>query len=369
MRFFFILLISAALPVLGGCSNLGYYAHSLGGQYEVLSKRRPIDEVIRDPDTEPALREKLHAVLAIRRFASEALALPDNDSYRSYTDLGRPYVVWNVFATPEFSLEPVQWCFPLLGCVVYRGYFSEDQARAFARRLAAEGKDTYVAGIAAYSTLGWFDDPVLNTVLNRPLPDVAGLIFHELAHQRLYIKNDTAFNESFAMTVELEGTRRWLQATAAANQYAAYRERKRRREQFVQLLLRYRERLKTLYASTSDTAVLRAKKAAAFAELRRDYARLKREQWGGYAGYDRWFAQELNNAHLVSVGTYHRYVPAFQALLRRKDGDFQAYYEAAEALGEMEPAARRRALARLERAAEAKETPAGVAQPRRAKRR
>jgi len=201
-------LLLLVLLLLGGCTTLSYYRQSVSGQWELWEKRRPIDEVIAAPDTPSALRKKLQSVLAMRDFASAELALPDNDSYRSYADLQRPFVVWNVFAAKPFAMTLKRWCFPFAGCVGYRGYFSQTEAQKFADEQAAAGLEVYVGGVAAYSTLGWFDDPMLNTVLNRSPARIAGLVFHELAHQQLYIKGDTAFNEAFATTVELGGVRR-----------------------------------------------------------------------------------------------------------------------------------------------------------------
>src|SRR5690606_32875324 len=241
----------AALLVLPavGCSSLGYYGQAISGQFEVYRKSRPVAEVIADPATDPRLRAKLADVQRVREFASRELGLPDNDSYRVYADLGRRYVLWNVFATPELSLEPLTWCFPVSGCVAYRGYFSREAAEAYAEKLRAAGYDVHVGGGTAYSTLGWFSDPLLNTMIHRPLPEIAGLLFHELAHQRLYVRGDTAFSESFAMTVELEGVRRWLEANGEADEYARYARTLERRQQFTQLVLRYRDRLEALYAA------------------------------------------------------------------------------------------------------------------------
>jgi predicted aminopeptidase len=328
-----------------GCAKLGYYAQALNGQLQILSKRQPIDTLLGDPSTDPKLRVQLTNVLDMRAFASEALALPDNKSYRTYVDLERRYAVWNVFAAPELSLEPEVWCYPFLGCVSYRGYFSEQRAQKFADTLAQKNYDVYVAGIAAYSTLGWFHDPVLSTFLRRPEADVAGLIFHELAHQRVYLKGDTTFNESFAVALEREGVRRWLTRNGAAPmQFERYLARKKQREQYIELVLQYRERLQRLYASKKSDEKKRTAKARIFEGLKEAYRALKRS-WGGYSGYDRWFARNLNNAHLVPIGLYHQYVPAFQALLAEHNGDFKEFYGAVETLVQLPEAER---IARLE---------------------
>jgi predicted aminopeptidase len=326
-----------------GCS---YYIQALSGQMEILSKRQPIAELLESPDTRPGLKEKLTLVLQLRDFASSQLLLPDNKSYRSYAELERPFVVWNVFATPEFSLEPKTWCFLIIGCVGYRGYFDHDDALAFAAKLRAQGFDVYLGGVAAFSTLGWFHDPMLNTVLRRSRAEVAGIMFHELAHQRLYVQNDTGFNESFATTVELEGVRRWMREHGSTEEYERYRLSNNRRAEFADLILVYRDRLRRLYASESSTAEKRAAKAKTFAELKRDYGKLK-TSWGGHDGYDDWFAQDLNNAHLTSVGTYHQHVVAFRSLLKQHRGDLDGFYRAAEELGRLPPEERVAALTAL----------------------
>jgi predicted aminopeptidase len=327
-----------------GCAKLGYYTQAIGGQLEIMSKRQPIETLLEDPKTDAQLRSQLASVLAMRAFASNDLALPDNKSYRTYADLKRQYAVWNVFAAPELSLTPVQWCFLVVGCLNYRGYFSPEGAEKFAAKLRQQSYDVYVGGVTAYSTLGWFHDPVLNTMLGSSDADVAALIFHELAHQRIYIRDDTVFNESFAVTVEREGVKRWLARSGSKEQFQRYLLRKQRHEQFVGLVMRFRQRLIELYATTKADAEKRSIKATLFTELRADYARLK-QSWNGYDGYDGWFARDLNNAHLVPLGLYHQYVPAFQALLAQHDGNLQGFYEAVEALGKLPKPER---LARLQ---------------------
>ncbi|MFQ5936234.1 MAG: aminopeptidase [Acidiferrobacterales bacterium] len=329
------------LILLLGAVNVGcgYYSQAIGGQLEILSKRQSIETLIDNPETDPTLRSQLTKILEIRAFASAELGLPDNKSYRTYADLERRYVVWNVFAAPELSLEPLEWCFVFVGCLNYRGYFSPEGAQRFADELRQQDYDVYVAGIAAYSTLGWFHDPVLNTILRNSEPDVAGLIFHELAHQRVYVRDDTTFNESFAMTVEIEGVKRWLARTGSKKQFQAYLQRKELRGQFIDLIEKYRERLGHVYASARSDQQKRKAKAAVFDDLRGDYRKLK-QGWDGYAGYDAWFAQDLNNAYLVPVGLYQQYVPAFKVLLAQHDGSLPAFYAAVEALGELPKAER-----------------------------
>ena len=298
-----------------------------------------------DPATPAALRQRLETAQAIRAFASAELALPDNGSYQHYADLQRPWVVKNVFAAPELSLEPRQWCFLVVGCLSYRGYFDPEAAQQLADALRAGGDDVYVADISAYSTLGWFDDPLLNTFIHWPDGRLAELMFHELAHQRLYIANDTAFNEAYATAVGRLGAERWLEQRGLAREREEYVVDVQRREQFLQLTTEAREQLAALYASPQSEAEKRAGKQRILAELRERYQALKQD-WGGYAGYDRWFAQDLNNAKLAGVSTYHRQVPAFLALFEREGRDFAAFHRAAEALGRLPPAERECAVAR-----------------------
>ncbi len=320
--------------LLSGCAGIEYIAQSVSGQWELLAKSEPIPRLLENPATPGDLKRKLALSLEIREFASRELALPYNDSYRYYADLKRPYVVWNVVAAPELSLEPREWCFPVVGCVRYRGYFSEAAARDFAAELRAEGYDVYVGGVAAYSTLGWFDDPLLNTVINRSDAGIAALIFHELAHQQLYIPGDSAFNESFATAVEEEGVRRWLESRGDSGEIRNYRHAKQRHLEFLELVGKARQRLAQLYAAPLSADEKRAGKARVFEELRAEYQVLK-ERWGGYAGYDAWFAQDLNNAKLAAVATYHQYVPAFRALLQELGGDLPAFYRAAREIGDL----------------------------------
>ncbi len=319
---------------LAGCAMLGYYGQSIGGQLELLKKRRPIAALLDDRATPADLKPKLELILKLRAFASEALQLPDNDSYRSYADIDRPYAVWNVFATPEFSLTSKEWCFPFVGCVAYRGYFAKAQAEAYAAELQRQGYDVHVGGVAAYSTLGWFHDPMLNTLIHRPEGDLAGLMFHELAHQKIYVSGDSAFNESFATAVELEGARRWLIQNGTPQQLADYLAAKQRQTQFVALIQRTRARLAALYATDETDAHKRTAKARIFSELRADYARQSAD---GKLGddYRRWFERDLNNARLVPIGVYHEHVTAFQALLAQESGDWAAFYRRVQQLAEL----------------------------------
>jgi predicted aminopeptidase len=325
---------------LSACSDYAYYRQCAEGQIDLLSRRRAISDLLADPATSASLKERLAQVLEIRNFASRELLLPDNESYRCYADLDRSSVVWNVVAAPEFALDPLRWCFPVAGCVPYRGYYHEGGAEAFAAGLREAGHDVYVYGVPAYSTLGWFDDPILNTFIDRSDRDLAGLIFHELSHQKIYLKGDAEFNEAFATTVEVEGVELWLQAHGSAEDLAAQRLARSRQDEFLELVAVTRTRLADLYRQPLSAAEKRIGKAAILDGLRADYRRLK-ENWGGYAGYDRWFSGELNNARFVSVSTYRRLVPAFQVLLRENGGDWQRFFRAVEELAAL-PAAERR---------------------------
>ncbi|MGD8594022.1 MAG: aminopeptidase [Gammaproteobacteria bacterium] len=324
------LLMMVIASLSSGCS-IGYYSQSVSGHVSLMSSRVPIQDLLEDDKTPADLKEKLQLVLEIRQFASDALQLPDNDSYKSFVELDRKHVVWNVVAAPEFSMQLDKWCFLIVGCVNYRGYFSEQDAQSFADKLRAEGKDVYVPGVDAYSTLGWFDDPMLSTLIKRTEPRLAGLVFHELAHQLLYIKNDSAFNESFAKTVEIEGVHRWMQHRGTPKLSKLYEVQKQRDQQFVELVKSTSEKLKQLYAENLPEDSMRQKKAEIFQHMQQHYGRLK-ANWQGYNGYDRWFSKDLNNAKLGTVGIYRDLVPAFQALLRQCNGDLQAFYDAAEQL-------------------------------------
>jgi predicted aminopeptidase len=331
------------ITVLSGCASPLYYAQAISGQLEILAKRRPVEEVLADPATPLETRQQLELVRHLREFASRELLLPDSRSYRTYADLERPFVVWDVFATPELSLEPKHWCFIVAGCVPYRGYFARDKAEQFAAGLKRKGYDVYVGGVPAYSTLGWFNDPLLNTFIHRSEAELAGLLFHELAHQKIYVSGDSAFNESFATVIELEGVKRWFEHQGTAQQTEAYRQKIKRREEFNTLVLKHRARLKEIYASNLSDAEKRIAKMRVFGELRNDYATLKAD-WGGYTIFDNWFAQDLNNAHLAAIGLYSQYVAAFQALLAQHNGDLATFYREVERLAQLPPDERALAL-------------------------
>lgn len=290
-----------------------------------MSKRRPIARVIADPSTPPKVRSQLEAVAQIREFATRQLGLPDNGSYRSYADVGRRYVVWNVVAAPEFSVDPKEWCYPIVGCVAYRGYFVEHRARRFADGLRRRGLDVAVDGVAAYSTLGHFDDPILNTMLGWSDVELASIVFHELTHQMIYVPNDADFNEALATMVEEEGVRRWLQSQGRDRDLERYRTYQERFAKVLALLTRTREELRALYASGIDRVAMRRRKEALYAALDVSYRGLERE-WGGHAPFDAWFEGQLNNANLASIATYYDCVPGFRRELEAAGGDLGAFY-------------------------------------------
>jgi predicted aminopeptidase len=340
-----------AVP-LGGCATLGYYAHSVNGHLALLASRRPLDEVLADPSAPAPLRERLAGARDLRAFAVQTLALPAGGSYTTYAETGRPYVTWSVVATPELSLAPRRWCFPVVGCVSYRGYFSLEAAEGFADGLRGEGLDVHVAGARAYSTLGWFDDPVLDTMMGDDETVLAGILFHELAHRRVYLPGDSAFSEAYAVAVERAGMRRWLEARARPDLRARYEARLVAQAEFLELLRAARERLESVYGSDLAPAAMRAAKASILAGLREQYDVLERER-GRPGPYRGWFDAGLNNARLALVSTYHRHVPAFERLLAEVDGDLAAFHDAVEGLAGLPEAARHDRLAALALAAAA----------------
>lgn len=337
----------AALLWLGGCSTLDYYGHLARGQVQVWQASQPIDTLLGDPQVAPDLRRRLALAQRARDFASAQLGLPDNRSYRLYADIQRPFVVWNLFATAEFSVKPELHCFPIAGCVAYRGYYSLGRARGAAARLKQRGFDTYVGGVEAYSTLGWFNDPILSTMLRWNDERLVAVIFHELAHQQLYVADDSAFNESFATFVEREGLRQWQQAQGLP---AVDPSEAKQREQFSTLVLASRGRLEQLYASELPVDSMRAAKQAEFERLRQEYRTLREREWGGRGRYDGWIAAPLNNAKLLPFGLYDQWVPAFAALFAEAGGDWPRFYRRVAALGELPVEARTKALEALRKA-------------------
>ena len=326
-----LLAAAACAMLLAGCETLAYYTQAVGGQFAITASARPIDAVMFDPATSGDLRAKLRTALEIREFASRELGLPDDGSYRKYADLGRPFVVWNLFATPEFSTKPIDYCFPVTGCVSYRGYFAEADATAYAAKKRAEGLDVQVSGIPAYSTLGWFDDPLLSSFIRYPQAELARLVFHELAHHVVYAKGDTVFNESFAVSVERAGVRRWLAAHKQEQNLDAFLAARERQREFVAMIEAAKIRLDKVYDSGLADGPMREAKRAGFEELRREYAALK-ARWGGFAGYDRIMGKDPGNALLASITAYSKFVPGFEKMIEAAGGDMPRFYAAVKEL-------------------------------------
>ena len=354
-----LLLLSFLLIMAGavGCQSVGYYSQAIHGQYEILTRQQRIDKLIADPKTPAPLRDQLQLVMQLRAFAKDELKLPVDGHYLKYVDVHREYVVWNVQATPKFSLQPHTWWYPLVGSLEYRGYFSEEKARRYGRRMAKTGDDVYVDGVEAYSTLGWFADPILNTFIDRGEPELAEVLFHELGHQRVFASGDTDFNEAYATTVGQEGARRWLRASGKTNLLARYEVALRRNDQFVHLIMSTREELEQVYGDTLDKdgkvraaaipplppAELSAAKARVFAGLQANYRQLK-AGWDGFAGYDAWFGRELNNAQLNTIANYYDFVPAFQRVLELQGNDLGKFYVEVERLSKLGKDARHQRL-------------------------
>ena len=307
---------ASAVVLVVGCQSLSYYTQAIGGHLKVMANARPIDDWLADPATDAQLRERLETARRIRTFASKELGLPDNGSYLAYAELNRPAVVWNVFAAPVFSVEPKAECFPFTGCVSYRGFYSEAEARRHADKLRADGYDVHVGGVPAYSTLGWFDDPLLSTFIRYPDAQLARLVFHELSHQLVYAKGDTTFNESFAVTVEQEGVRRWLAAEGRTGELAEFRATQERRREFGQRVKQTRERLAVVYGSSLPNEAMLEQKRGEWQRLRQSYPGIPAEP---------------NNAFLASIAAYTELVPAFEQLLA-ESGSLEAFYRRAKAL-------------------------------------
>jgi predicted aminopeptidase len=338
---FKLTIVAAFCISLAACESLQYYGQAINGQLYILAHRKPISRLLQEPGTSPALKSRLESISRIRKFAETRLHLPVDTHYSTYVDLQRPYVVWNVFAAPEFSMQPLVWCYPIAGCVSYRGYFGEHGAQKSAETLKQQGYDVFVGGVAAYSTLGWFSDPLLNTIINRDEHQLAALIFHELAHQVVYIPGETEFNESFATAVEREGLQRWLDTIDTAPETreqlaSAIKEDLVRQQQFTALVQSAVMDLNALYGEALAEADMRIAKEKRITRLRDDYAILK-TQWQGYGGYDAWFAHDLNNAQLGTVATYNNLVPAFTTMLQQTNGDFPLFYENVMQLKQLEP--------------------------------
>ena len=312
-----VLLAALLVLLCAGCESVSYYGQAIGGHLRLMAAARPIDSWIDDPSTPPDLKARLALAQRIRQFATRELHLPDNGSYLSYAELNRRYAVWNVFAAPRLSVEPKPECFPITGCVAYRGFYSEDAARRHAAKLREQGFDVYMGGVLAYSTLGWFDDPLLSTFIRYPESQVARLVFHELAHQVVYAKHDTTFNESFAVVVEEEGVRRWLESEGRSAELAAFQEAQARKRALAARVKETRERLKMVYESKlSDEQKLEEKRA--------EFERLR-------AQFPQFIPAEPNNGFLVSIALYNELVPALERVLAAS-GNLDDFYARARHL-------------------------------------
>ena len=340
-RSLFAAVLAAALS---GCSSIDYYAQAVHGEIALLGARQPIAKLLADPAADPALKKRLQVAQQARAFASAQLDLPRNGSYTDYADLHRAYVVWNVFAAPEFSLTPVTHCFPIAGCVSYLGFFDQPRADAEAARLQKQGYETYVGGVAAFSTLGWFDDPILSTMLRWDDDDLVSTIFHELSHQKVYVGGDSAFNESLATFVQHQALQQWR---AARGLPQVVDESEQREQGFTALVMETRARLQKIYDSGEPPGQMRRDKQAEIERLRTSYRALRDGAWHGYKGFDAWVDAPINNARLLPFGLYHRWVPAFAALYAQQGGDWPKFYSAAKQLASLDLEQRTVALEKL----------------------
>lgn len=325
---FFRAAILTAVMLGTGCQSTRFYTQAIGGQWEIISERETITKVIREEPPNSPLTDKLRLVQGIIAFAQTNLALPAERQYQAYVDLKRRYVVWNVEATPEFSLDSKSWWYPVVGSLEYQGYFKKKQAVDYAKRLREEGYDVFVGGVPAYSTLGWFNDAVLSTFVHLPEAELAELIFHELAHQKLFIAGDTDFNEAFATSIGREGVRRWFMSKNNPGALAQFLESRTRDDTVVELILRTRDELERLYESSDSLTenAIRMRKAEIIRKLRTDYDALKKN-WPGYSGYDGFMAADINNAQLNAVDTYFHLLPRFDSMIHLVDNHLPAFYE------------------------------------------
>ncbi len=336
-------LVSIVVLQMTACADLSYYMHSVKGQLSIIQKTQDIDDLLRDESIEEKLKLQLKLVGSIRQFAFEETNLPESDSYTQYADVGRRYVLKNLFASAEFSTALQRWCYPIVGCAGYRGYFDEELLEKFKGTLLQQGKDVYVANIPAYSTLGWFDDPVLNTFIYWPEYRLAGLIFHELAHQRLYIDGDSQFNESFAMAVQYSAVEKWLLKKGQFEKLKRYKQYQNNRLKVTLLIEKGRSQLTQLYKEELDESEKRLQKGRLLKQLKKDYQQLS----SGFEvpdGFKYWFKGALNNAKLASVSTYHSRVNVFRKLLKSHAGDYAEFYQHVKKIGQLAKVERTKCL-------------------------
>ena len=340
MRVLFLLVV---IFLLSACSDIGYYWHSTKGHLSIMNKRVDIDDMLQQPDLDPSLRQRLLLVQQIRTFSISTLSLPDTGSYTNYASLDRPYVLQNLFAAGEFSTQLHSWCYPIVGCTNYRGYYDEKLLSEYVDQLKAQNFDTYINYVTAYSTLGWFDDPVLSSFIDWPDYRLAGLLFHELTHQRIYIDDDTQFNESLAVAVQQAGTELWLKSAQDDAQIDEFRRWIEYRNEVISLIEQTGEKLDQLYKTEMDETLKRDKKATIFAGSREDYLVIARRlNYNG--GFEDWFAGELNNAKIGSISAYNTHAPAFLAMITALNYDFAAFFDHVDEIGAMDRAAREQCL-------------------------
>lgn len=338
-------LASASLLMLTGCETVGYYAQAVKGHLDLNRGRQPIERALADERLKPIERERLALVPDVLNFAGSHLHLPAEDQYETLVFMNRNAVTWNVFAAPADSLAPKTWCFPIIGCISYRGYFAKEDAQAYAKKISEQGWETYVGGASAYSTLGWFEDPILSTFLKRDTPDFIGLLFHELAHVQLYIKDDTTFNESFATAVEQAGVLAWYAENPSPEAMADYLNKFERRQDFLTLAMETKAALTALYAKKRPSAKTQTERKAILENFRTRYADHVSNQWQGKKPYGGWMQGPLNNAQWNTLGAYYDLVPAFTHLLTHLNNDFKQFYVVCEKLGKLPKAERYQLLA------------------------
>ncbi|MEE8365065.1 MAG: aminopeptidase [Gammaproteobacteria bacterium] len=331
MRAFFSFFL---LLLLSGCTDFGYYWHMTRGHLAIMSKRADIVDLLENPALDPGLKQRLQLVQEIRQFSIDVLSLPDSGSYTRYVQLDRPYALQNLFAAPEFSIQLHSWCYPVIGCASYRGYYDEEMLADYIAGLKQQNFDIHVGKVPAYSTLGWFDDPVLSSFIDWPDYRLAGLLFHELTHQRVYIDNDTQFNESLAAAVQQAGTELWLKSRSEDTELKQFHRWIEYRRQIVRLIGRTRERLAQLYQSDAPEAIKREQKQAIFSTARVNHAAIA-NRLNFQGGFTHWFAGDLNNAKLASVSTYTSLLPAFLAMIEAHDHDFDRFFDTVEKIGDL----------------------------------
>ncbi len=342
-RYFSICFLLIILFLTSSCSDTAYLMQCVKGHFSIMSQAKPIEDILQKSSEQQSVRDQLVKVVSLRSFAVDSLHLPDNGSYHEYVDLNRPYAVWNLVVAPELSLQLNQWCFPVVGCVTYRGYFDKATAQTMANRFSLSGFDVDIYGVQAYSTLNWFDDPVLNTFLDQDESRLAALLFHEMAHQIVYVKNDTVFNESFAKTIEIVGLGRWFKQSGSDEDWNNYLLKEEQSTDFHQFLSKIRDDLHRVYDSSQNNQQKRLAKRDIFIRAFKNYEDLK-ARWNGYDGFDSWMNQGLNNARLSSMATYYDLVPAFQSLYNHVDNDLDRFYAEVSKLAALPAETRRSKL-------------------------